>query len=677
MADIYDIFGAGGFTGQGIDPLPPEPIEEQFKDAIDMAGIRSPRRLLIDGKIHRFNTGGRFPKDTSDRSGWYLAFDDGIPSITFGDWKTGFVQTFRANTGRTTPWSIEEEREYKERTQRAIEQRDAERKIKQEKAIEEVEIIWEMGATTTDEHPYLARKGIQPHGAVVVGDGRLAIPMFDKEGKLSTLQYIAADGRKMFHAGISTAGKFCSIGKHTGGVLYIAEGFATAATIHEQTGKACIASFSAAQLVPVTEIMREKYGVTQEIVIIADNDESGVGLKYAEQAAEKYGARVIMPPEKGDANDYHLAGHSLTALLNPAPVNDDWLVKADDFCQQPAPVKWLIRNWVQENALVMVHGMSGGGKTFVVLDWCLRIASGLQEWCGNPVKSGNVVYLAGEGHHGLKGRIAAWKHANSQSNLNMWLSKSGCDLNTADGYKKVVESIRQIPEKPCLIVVDTLHRFLNGDENKATDTKVMLDACAGLIREFGASVILVHHTGVSEESQGRARGSSAWKGALENEISIIPAKDGQPMQILQKKAKDSELAEPVYATLETVSIPNWFDEYGEQCTSVVVVQADEPEKAVEKPESKTVIHLNTFERAWWKGEAELQDGKPYVSRSVLKEMLLQDGRTKRTVENDLCPSYENTIIGYLINAEIIKPHLHGWIMTNEFYAGSLILKKER
>ena len=112
-------------------------------------------------------------------------------------------------------------------------------------------------------------------------------------------------------------------------------------------------------------------------------------------------------------------------------------------------------------------------------------------------------------------------------------------------------------------------------------------------------------------------------------------------------------------------------------TVVVVAQADEPEKIVEKPESKTVMHLNTFERAWWKGEAELQDGKPYVSRSVLKEMLLQDGRTKRTVENDLCPSYENTIIGYLINAEIIKPHLHGWIMINDFYAGSLILKKEK
>jgi hypothetical protein len=56
---------------------------------------------------------------------------------------------------------------------------------------------------------------------------------------------------------------------------------------------------------------------------------------------------------------------------------------------------------------------------------------------------------------------------------------------------------------------------------------------------------------------------------------------------------------------------------------------------------------------------------------------MDEGRAARTIVNDLNPSYEDRVIGYLINGEIIQPHLHGWIMTNEFYAGSLILKKER
>jgi hypothetical protein len=92
----------------------------------------------------------------------------------------------------------------------------------------------------------------------------------------------------------------------------------------------------------------------------------------------------------------------------------------------------------------MVHGPSGGGKTFVVLDWCLRMASGSPDWAGYKVKAGNVVYLAGEGHHGLKSRIAAWKNHNTQDRLNMWLSKDGCDLNTPTGYLKVVSNLRAI-----------------------------------------------------------------------------------------------------------------------------------------------------------------------------------------------------------------------------------------
>jgi RecA-family ATPase len=218
----------------------------------------------------------------------------------------------------------------------------------------------------------------------------------------------------------------------------------------------------------------------------------------------------------------------LAGLLTPS--KDGWLVPVDEFSAQPAPISWLVKRWLQSQALIMVHGPSGGGKTFVVLDWCLRMASGIDNWCGQKVKAGNVVYLAGEGHHGLRGRIAAWKHHNSAGRLSMWLSKDGCDLNTPAGYLQVVEQIRLIKEKPEVIVVDTLHRFLSGDENSAQDAKTMLDACGNLMQEFNCSVILVHHTGVSEEAQHRARGSSAWRGALDIEISVVPGKKDVPMQ---------------------------------------------------------------------------------------------------------------------------------------------------
>jgi hypothetical protein len=206
------------------------------------------------------------------------------------------------------------------------------------------------------------------------------------------------------------------------GTLYVAEGFATAATIHEATQRPCAIAYSASNLVPVTGILRDIYGPRQDIVIVADNDASGVGQKYADQASAKHGARVVMPPVLGDANDYQQAGHDLNSLLNPSV--SEFLIKAEEFSKEPSPISWLVKHWLQSSALIMVHGPSGGGKTFFVLDACLHIASGLAEWNGHKVNGGAVVYIAGEGHHGLKGRISAWRHNHRPKNyINMWISK--------------------------------------------------------------------------------------------------------------------------------------------------------------------------------------------------------------------------------------------------------------
>jgi hypothetical protein len=330
---------------------------------------------------------------------------------------------------------------------------------------------------------------------------------------------------------------------------------------------------------------------------------------------------------------------------------------------------------VQDQALIMVHGPSGGGKTFVVLDWCLRMASGMSDWCGNKVKQGNVVYLAGEGHHGLRSRIAAWKHRHQAGRLSMWLSRGGCDLNTPTGYLQVVEHLRGLPVMPSLIVVDTLHRFLAGDENSAQDAKTMLDACNALMGEFQCSVILVHHTGVAEEAQHRARGSSAWRGALDIEISVVPGKDGAPMQIVQRKSKDAELAQPIYVELQQVTIPGWYDEDGQPVTSAVVVQAEAVDTASRKESSKIEAHRKTFENAWWASGCEERNGRPYLSRSALKDKLLSDGNAERTVRNMVNPSYGDKLIGALLQAGLIEAYEHGWVMANDTHASALLMRK--
>lgn len=669
MADLTSILG-GPWSPPPEKPI--DPPEVQLLKAMLEAGLAEPKDPIeIDGKMHRFASGTKGAKGY-DKSGWYIAFPDGIPSGRFGCWRLGIDHVWRADVGRRL--TAAEEMANVRRVAEAKAARDAALERQHEVAAQTVDAIWTSAQAASPDHPYLKRKGIGVHGARVTGDGRLVVPLYDQDGTLSTLQYIDHDGGKLYHPGGQTGGKFWIVGAmDEPGALFVAEGFATAATIHEVSGRPVVVAYSASNLVPVTGILREIHGASQDIVIAADNDASGVGQRYAEQACAKHGARMVMPPELGDANDYAQAGHDLASLL--LPPREDWLVPADDFAAQPAPIAWLVKHWVQAGALIMVHGPSGGGKTFVVLDWCLRMAAGMDDWCSNKVRPGSVVYLAGEGHHGLRGRVAAWKHHHQAGRLSMWLSRDGCDLNTPTGYAKVVEQVRMLPKMPAIIVVDTLHRFLSGDENSAQDTKTMLDACGALMREFSCAVLLVHHTGVSEEAQHRARGSSAWRGALDIEVSIVPSKNGSPMEIIQRKSKDAELAKTVYVRLEQVQIPGWKDEDDQPVTSAVISQEDAP-VSEKKLGGKIDSHRKTFENAWWSSGCEERNGLPYLSRSAMVDYLVQKMDVgEASAKQYIKPSATGRPIADLLVAEIIEAFEHGWMVVDEAQASAMLIRK--
>ena len=108
-----------------------------------------------------------------------------------------------------------------------------------------------------------------------------------------------------------------------GETIYLCEGFATGASIFEATGGTVVCAMSANNLPPVANLL------TGQVVVVADNDESGTGDRYGRIAAEAIGARLVMPPTRGDANDY--AQHNDLAAINP-PL-DEWLIPADDLAR--------------------------------------------------------------------------------------------------------------------------------------------------------------------------------------------------------------------------------------------------------------------------------------------------------------------------------------------------------
>ena len=280
---------------------------EQFRAAIEAAGLVPPAAIVADGKLHRFATSAR----PADDAGWYVFHDDNIPAGAFGDWRTGTWESWRADIGRRL--SLREEAAHRalvEAIRRAREAEDARRKAE---ALERAAEIWQAAPPVLGSHPYLDSKGVKAYG-LRLHNGRLLVPVRDG-GELHSLQFIGADGEKRFLTGGRVAGCHFIIGEPNG-VLCIAEGYATAASIYEATGHAVAVAFNAGNLPPAASALRKSFPGLR-LIVCADDDvdtPGNPGLSAARAALAAVGGSLAMP-DFGDSrpagatdfNDLHRA----------------------------------------------------------------------------------------------------------------------------------------------------------------------------------------------------------------------------------------------------------------------------------------------------------------------------------------------------------------------------------
>ncbi len=256
------------------EDLPPE---RQAQDAMFRELGAAPEEIAFDEKFHRFRIDG--DKGT-EKSGWYILYGNGLPAGAFGSWRSG--ETFKWHANRKEPLS-EAERTALEETYRLVqEQRDAKIKERQMRAAETCREIWDRAPFAGDNHPYLRRKKVKCYGLRVTGDGRLIMPIYVGT-ELTSLQYIASDGQKEFHHGGRVSGGYFRIPPGPtplSQARFVAEGYATAASIHETTGCEVWVALNAGNLTKVGQFLRENMPEA-DIVFVGDNDRSGTGQKAA------------------------------------------------------------------------------------------------------------------------------------------------------------------------------------------------------------------------------------------------------------------------------------------------------------------------------------------------------------------------------------------------------------
>ena len=183
--------------------------------------------LILDGQLHRGTAPGDRP---GSNNLWYVVYTDGIPSGAFGSWKIGDYHTWSSRS----PTDRREAEHLRQQMGEARRQREAELRQRQQATAEYARRLWRDARRADPNHPYLTAKAVRPHALRQQGDA-LLIPL-THNGDLVNVQRIQADGSKRFLSGGRVKGCCSPLGMiQPGEPLYLCEGWATGATLHEST----------------------------------------------------------------------------------------------------------------------------------------------------------------------------------------------------------------------------------------------------------------------------------------------------------------------------------------------------------------------------------------------------------------------------------------------------------
>jgi putative DNA primase/helicase len=287
---------------------------EEFLELLRSEGFE-PGEVIADGKLHRFSA----DSDDKRKSAYYVLHrnyrpDDGTEyyGACYGSWKYGEPKKW-CSLGKKIPKEIAAT--MKEQIRRAKEQAEKAREESFQEVAAEVQVYWDNLATSGDS-PYLQRKGVSgDHLGIRFNGSCIYVPCRDGDGKLWSLEEVSAEGRKMSWPGGRRAGCFHLIGgRDSCTKIYLAEGFATAASIHLATGEAVACCFGSGQFEAIGKSLRGAYPGVQ-LVICGDLDKPGKtgGVHKAESAAKQLSVAVVYPlfKHRGDTdtdfNDLHKA----------------------------------------------------------------------------------------------------------------------------------------------------------------------------------------------------------------------------------------------------------------------------------------------------------------------------------------------------------------------------------
>ena len=371
---------------------------EVLLKALDKAGIPYPPRDVVAGRYTRWGRSKEFfAIQLSDGSGYYYG--------NFKDDSSGKV-VFNNNNRKPDRRLIEEAKRKLAQDQNKIQKRIS----------ESCEGYWR-NMSPVETHEYLTKKQVKNYGLKQFMD-KIVIPLQDINGKIWSFQYISPNGTKHFRSGGRKNGCFYPLGDlQNSSTIYICEGYATAATIHNITSiSPSVVAFDAGNLYAVTEAIRKKYPKA-EIIICADNDaygEKNTGLLKAQNVAKRFNTKVVFPVFKDTAT-------------KPTDFNDLFILEGEEA------VKAQIQGNTETSENILESDLDFGVDGFQVTENALSYYDEKQKRHIKISSPLNVLALTRELEEENVGRLVEFKDRQGKIKqvkiFDSWLSKDGSKIH--------------------------------------------------------------------------------------------------------------------------------------------------------------------------------------------------------------------------------------------------------
>lgn len=464
-----------------------------FLSELGAAGFKAKPPIVV-GKLTRIDA----PDDKSGQmTGWYVynEFDDRHnDGHVFG---VGVYGSWRGNPERVT-WtskatgymSSAERSDYHIQLEHAKAARDAEQQAVHREASERALSIYGQSLLSVDsDNGYLVRKKIKPVDGVRQSRDSLVIPVCTPDA-IASLQFIKPNGEKRFLTGGRKKGCFFIVSGSTP-VIYVAEGYATAVSIHMATGATVYVSFDAGNLYEVASHVKNKHGSKSRVVIAGDDDkfsQGNTGRAKAVQASSALGLECVFPvfsnedSKPTDWNDLHcLEGiKAVKSQLMPS-MEGIKLYKSKEFVEasEEAASDLMSPIGVLGEITSYYHATSGNAQPAFAVQSAIAVCSVI---CARSFTTNysnrTSLYLLNVGKSGT-----GKEHAKRVIENVLEACSLGHLIN-GDGYTAGSSVVSALMARPRHItVIDEFNKYMRAAQNK--NSSHLMEANSQIMQVFG------------------------------------------------------------------------------------------------------------------------------------------------------------------------------------------------